>query len=125
MILVQCLIFLTITFQIWVVIPQGRGSFTDYLSKKDKNGRAFINPEGCTFFLSPTVPGEVSIIIDCLDVKKSTGPNGVPVFILKIFILLFSEWLSNLVNFSFEKGIFPDLLKLAKVLPLHKERKQA
>ena len=31
-------------------IPEERGSFTKYLNKKDKNGRAFINPDGFTFF---------------------------------------------------------------------------
>ncbi len=33
----------------------------------------------------------------------------------------FSIWLSELVNLSFETGIFPDILKIAKVIPLHKK----
>ena len=39
-------------------------------------------------------------------VKKSTGPFGIPVFLLKIFKKFFSIWLSELVNLSFETGIF-------------------
>ena len=97
------------------------GSFTDYMNKKDENGKLFINPDGCSFFLSPTVPDEISKIIDALDLKKSEGPNGIPVFLLKIFKQFFSLWLSKLVNLCFETGIFPDLLKLAKVQPLHKK----
>ena len=77
-------------------------------------GKLFINPDGLSFFLSPTVPGEIENIIDALDMKKSTGPNGVPVYILKIFKLFFSLWLSRLVNLCFEVGEFPDVIKIAK-----------
>ena len=51
--------------------------------KRDKDGRRFINPDGCTFYLSPAGPGEVEKIIDELNINKSIGPFGVPVFLLK------------------------------------------
>ena len=91
------------------------------MNKKDKNGKIFINPDGCSFFLSPTVPDEILKIIDALDLKKSEGPNGIPVFLLKTFKNFFSLWLSKLVNLCFVTGTFPELLKLAKVQPLHKK----
>ena len=53
--------------------------------------------------------------------KKSAGPKSVPVFLLKTFKLFFAVWLSRLVNLCFEVGIFPDILKIAKVIPLHKK----
>ena len=53
--------------------------------------------------------------------KKSPGPNSVPVFLLKKFKDFFSLWLSKIANLSFETGVFPDLLKFAKVTPLHKK----
>ena len=53
--------------------------------------------------------------------KKSTGPNSIPTLILKSFKLFFSVWLSKLVNLCFEVGVFPDILKTAKVTPLHKK----
>ena len=53
--------------------------------------------------------------------SKSTGPNGVPLFLLKTFCDFFSYWLSKLVNLSFQTGVFPDLLKVARVNPLHKK----
>ena len=80
-----------------------------------------INPSNCSFFLSPTVPGEISKLIDALDVKKSSGPNSIPVFILKMLKPFFSFWLSELINLSFNVGIFPEILKIAKVTPLHKK----
>ena len=90
------------------------------LIKKDKNGKLIINSAN-SFFLTHTVPGEVEKIIDTLDIKKSTGPNSIPVFILKILKPFFSFWLSKLVNLCFEIGIFPDILKIAKVTPIHKK----
>ena len=63
----------------------------------------------------------MSKIIDSLDVGKSTGPVGIPVFLLKVFKEFFSYWLARLVNMSFETGVFPRSLKSAKVTPLHKK----
>ena len=91
------------------------------INKRGKNGKCCINPNGSTFYLSPAGPAEVEKIIDEINVKKSTGPFGVPVFLLKKFKNFFSLWLSELVNLSFETGIFPDVLKVAKVNPLHKK----
>ena len=75
--------FSTIGSKIEPKIPFTPGNFKDYFNKKDGNGNLIINSAN-SFFLSPTVPGEVEKIIDALDMKKSTGPNSVPVFILKI-----------------------------------------
>ena len=44
-----------------------------------------------------------------------------PVFILKLMKTFFSTWLCKLVNLSFEIGIFPDILKIAKVTSIHKK----
>ena len=112
--------FSTIGSKIERKIPFVPGNFKDYFNKKDKNGKLIINSAN-SLFLIPTVPGEVEKIIDALDIKKSTGPNSIPVFILKILKPFFSFWLSKLVNLCFEVGIFPDIFKIAKVTPLHKK----
>ena len=39
---------------------------------------------------------------------------SLPVYILKIYKEFFSIWLTELINLSFETGIFPDNLKIAK-----------
>ena len=49
------------------MIPTVPGSFKDYFTKKDVNGKLLINPSNSSFFLLPTVPGEVERIIDDLD----------------------------------------------------------
>ena len=102
-------------------IPNQTGDFRTYLRKRRSDGKFCINPDGSSFFLSPTVPDEISKIIDALDISKSSGPNGIPVFLLKTFKEFFSYWISKLVNRCFVKGEFPTLLKTAKVIPLHKK----
>ena len=89
-------------------IPNQTGDFRTYLRKPRSDGKLFIN-----FFLSPTVPDEISKIVDALDISKSSGPNGIPVFLLKTFKEFFSYWISKLVNRCFVKGEFPTLLKTA------------
>ena len=113
--------FSTIGNKVQQKIPVEPGNFKDYLNKRDKNGKLYINPDGTSFFLGPTVPDEIKNIIDSLDSSKSTGPNGIPVFLLISFKDFFSIWLSKLVNLCFETGVFPDILKVAKVTPLHKK----
>ena len=102
-------------------IPNQPGDHRSYLKKLRSDGKLCINPDGSSFFLSPTVPDEVEKIIDALDTSKSSGPNGIPVILLKTFKKFFSFWLSKLVNDSFNRGEFPDLLKTAKVIPLYKK----
>ena len=64
---------------------------------------------------------EVEKIIDGLDTKKATGINSIPNIILKSFKPFFSVCLSRLVNLCFEVGVFPDILKTAKITLLHKK----
>ena len=80
--------FSTIGSKIEQKIPFNPGNFKDYFIKKDSNGELIINSAN-SFFFTPTVPGKVKTIIDALDTKKSTGPNSVPIFILKILKLFF------------------------------------
>ena len=113
--------FSTLGAKVQQKIPVERGDFREYLKRKDKNGKAVINPDDHSFFLSPTQPDEIEKIIEKLNPSKSTGPNGIPVFLLKAFKGFFAFWLSQLINLSFETGEFPLMLKLAKVIPLHKK----
>ena len=71
-------------------IPTQEGYYNFYLDKRDKNGKRYINPDGCTFYLSPVGPAEIEKIVDEINVKKSTGPFRVPVFLLKKFKPFFS-----------------------------------
>ena len=52
--------------------------------------------------------------------NKATGPVSIPLKILYIVADLIVFPLCHIINVSFSSGIFPDMLKVAKVLPLHK-----
>ena len=86
--------------------------YSDYLSHTNTN----------TFFLTPTDKNEISFIISSLDSHKSSGPNSIPVNILKLLKNDISQQLSDLFNLFFSTGQFPSVLKIAKVIPIHKKQ---
>ena len=94
-----------------VKIPRNPNSALRYLNFPNNNN----------FFISPTVPDKVSSIIQSLKKNKSTGPNSIPVKLLKILDPQISVQLSQIINDSFQNGIFPEKLKIAKVIPIFKK----
>ena len=93
-------------------ISKGKFHYSHYLSNVRINK---------SFFLTPATPKEVYNIILSLDLNKSVGPNSLPIFILKICNEFFSHYLSKIINTAFTTGIFPNLCKLAKVIPIFKK----
>ena len=85
--------------------------FSDFLSE----------PLQSNVFLTPTLPDEIQEIIKSLNSKKATGPNSISKKVLKVFSKTISVPLANLINLSFECGIFPVSLKVANVTPIHKK----
>ena len=75
-----------------------------------------------SFFLSPTEKHEIINIISSLDTNKSTGPNSIATKILKLLKNDISTQLSDIFNVSFSTGVFPSILKIAKIVPLHKKK---
>ena len=65
------------------------------------------------------ISNEVLEIINSLN-NKSTGPSSIPLNLLQIIADLIVFPLCHIINMSFSKGIFPDKLKIVKVIPLHK-----
>ena len=79
------------------------------------------NPVANSIFLSPTDSIEVMDCISSLNLNKSTGPFSIPSNILSSLKPEISIPLSKIINLSFSTGIFPNYLKIAKVIPIHKE----
>ena len=73
-----------------------------------------------TLFLKPTNPAEVSNIISSLKTSKSSGYDNISSFLLKSAIKVLVFPLAHLFNCPFKLGMFPDCLKVAKVLPVYK-----
>ena len=74
-----------------------------------------------SLFLAPVTLIEVNDLISILNPSKSVGPNSIPIKLLRIIGLSISPLLVLLVNQSFQSGIFPDKLKIAKVISLFKK----
>ena len=71
------------------------------------------------FIIAHISVDEVVDIIAALP-KKSIGPHSIPINFLKIVADLVAIPLCRIINLSFSKGIFPELLKISKVIALFK-----
>ena len=56
-----------------------------------------------------------------MKINKANSPNSKPTNILKLFKRKFSKPLSDMINMSFNRGAFPNILKIANVIPIHKK----
>ena len=92
-------------------ISYSRKHFSDFLK----------NRSNISFFVSPTDKKEIENVIFSLDSNKSVGPNSIPTKVLKLLKNDISSQLSEIFNISFSSGIFPSILKTAKVIPVHKK----
>ena len=79
------------------------------------------NSSNTSFFVSPTDKTEIENVISSLDSNKSVGPNSIPTKVLRLLKNDISSQLSEIFNISFSSGVFPSILKTAKVIPVHKK----
>lgn len=78
------------------------------------------NPQADTFFLFPTDRNEIISTAKLLSCKKSSGCDEIPVDLMIKSIEHIAEPLAEIVNLSFITGKVPNLLKIAKICPIHK-----
>ena len=71
------------------------------------------------FLIDNITEDEVLDVINQCE-NKSTGPQSIPVNLLKLIADLILEPLCKIIHNSFSTGIFPDALKVSKVIPIHK-----
>ena len=105
------IVFVNVADGVTKSIPRSPKSPLDYLDKNNPN----------SFFISPAAPYEISDIIDMFKTGKSIGPNSIPIKLLKILSPHISFPLSQIINESFQSGIFPEKMQRAKVIPLFKK----
>ena len=72
---------------------------------------------GCNFFITPTDATEVIDTINNLNSNKATGPNNIPNEVIHLIKWNIAEPLSKLINVSFERAIYFDILKVSKAIP--------
>jgi hypothetical protein len=72
-------------------------------------------------FLFQVTESEVEKVARSFKNKWTAGIDGIPDYVTKQYIELLKIPLTNIYNASLESGIFPDKLKIAKVMPVHKK----
>ena len=114
---------------IWKIADKFNDHFTTIAAKiekklvKSKNffHEYLISPNNKTFTLYPTNPTEIEDYIKNLNIRKAVGPFSIPNRILKEFNKLFSHPISEIFNLSLEFGVFPQKMKIGKIIPFFKK----
>jgi len=91
------------------------------LPKSSTNLIKFLkHPNKSSIFLEAPTSYEIFEIILKLNINKSPGFDDISSFFLRIIAGVIAPYLSVLFSYAFEFAIFPDCLKLAKVIPIDK-----
>ena len=103
--------FTNVGSQVDEIDTSNKQPFTSYLGP----------PCNHVFSFEYTTPDRVVKIIEKFKPKTSSGPDGQSSKLLKAVGNTLAPTLSIIINQSLYSGIFPDRLKIAKVLPLYKK----
>ena len=95
-------------------IPSTHNNFKNSLKNQNEK----------SFFIGPVDIKETENIISNLQENQASGPNSLPIKMLKTSKKQLSVPLTYLINLAFETGIFPDILKTAKLIPIFKKGDQ-
>ena len=63
---------------------------------------------------------EIYNAIHSLNRKKSSGVDTISSYFLKVASLVITPYLMHLFNVCFNNGLFPEVLKVSKVIPIYK-----
>ena len=74
-----------------------------------------------SMYFRPITPSEVLDIVNAFDNNKSPGSDDIHPRVFKQSITFILKPLCDIFNLSLEKGIFPQNLKRAKVIPIYKK----
>ena len=91
-------------------VPSTNQDHTDYMPPPNAN----------SMFLYPTDNNEVISIINSLK-RKSPGYDGVTTEIVQLSHVNYINALTHIINQSLSQGVFPQELKIAKVIPIYKD----
>ena len=92
-------------------IPECDGkSFYDYM----------VNGVQSSMFMEPTCESEINNVIRIFQNKTSSGHDGISMNIVKTIAQYIAKPFSHICNLSLYNGIFPDNMKIAKVVPIFK-----
>ena len=93
------------------------------IAEVDANDINATAPTGVinSFFLTPTYPNKMNNIINLLKDLKITRYTDAESKFIKISKSIISPFLCKLINNCFSKGVYPNYLKTAEVIPIFKK----
>ena len=91
-------------------IPMTNTSFSSFLTN---------NTNDSMNVLKPTSTAELEEICQNFKSQKAPGYDNLSMHVIKSSFSLISEPLKDIINLSFAKGVFPDKLKIAKIIPIY------
>ena len=102
--------FLNVADNLRAKIPNKSNKYQDYLK----------NPNKSRFLLKETTPDEILKVINDLDSKKGSDIFCIPPDLVKLSNQATAQALNIIFNRSIREGLFPQAMKKAKIIPLHK-----
>ena len=96
-------------------IPNSNKKISSYMS----------NPVVDSVFIEPVSPSDVLSVATKLKPKLSCGHDNISTKLLKLSIEHIIEPITHVINRSFDTGIVPKQMKIAKVIPIHKSSDQS
>ena len=99
---------------------------SDILKERKYEGNIFHtdylqNPLTETFVIYECDQKEIANVINTLNPRKASGPNSIPTDILQLLKKDISYPLYKIFNISLSTGVYPDLFKIAKAIPIFKK----
>ena len=91
------------------------------LPKEDRHFSTYMRRKKSTFRFAQVNEIEVYLLLESIDTKKSFGYDKVHPLLLSSAALEIFRPLTHIINLSLKHGIFPDNLKIAKVIPIFKQ----
>ena len=67
--------------------------------------------------------GQIIKIFKGLNPKKATGPNKIPIKIVKLEANVIDSHLTNIINNNLSKNSFSDSTKLVSIRPIYKKKR--
>lgn len=73
---------------------------------------------------TPITPFEIQKILRTMERKKSSGYDEMPITVIQDNVDILAESLSKFYNECYNQGVFPEQLKIAKIIPIYKKGKR-
>ena len=96
------------------------GVLDDQIPQSNIDPTSYINRLPNSFVLAETDDSEVYNVINSFK-NKGCHTDSIPVFVYKLLADILSPVIARLINKSFAEGVFPSILKLARIIPIHKK----